>query len=125
MHKRKPTLLAHQQDAQSVQLQLRVDKDILDFTGHFKTFPILPGVTQIDWVIHYANTFLGVPTSFKGMEVIKFQEQILPDTIINLDLMWDSGKQKLSFTYSSIDTSRTEEVVKHSSGKMKLGQKGE
>lgn len=125
MHKRKPTLLARQQDAQSVQLQLRVDKDILDFTGHFKTFPILPGVTQIDWAIHYANEFLKVPTSFKGMEVIKFQEPILPDTIINLDLMWDSDKQKLAFTYSSIDTNRTEEVVKHSSGKMKLGQKGE
>ncbi|MGF1755267.1 3-hydroxyacyl-ACP dehydratase [Vibrio makurazakiensis] len=125
MQKRKPTLLAHQQSDQGVLLQLRVDEDILDFTGHFKAFPILPGVTQIDWAIHYANKFLNVPTGFKGMEVIKFQEPILPNSIISLDLMWDSEKQKLSFNYLSNDATREEPVVKHSSGKMKLGNKGE
>lgn len=126
MNKRKPTLLSHQLSEFHVELELRVDEDILDFKGHFKDFPILPGVTQIDWAIHYANEFLQVPTSFKGMEVIKFQEPILPNAIVALRLTWDASKQKLAFQYASkpkAEDGQAETI--HSSGKMKLGFKGE
>ena len=126
MNKRKPTLLSHQLNEAHVELELRVDEDILDLKGHFKDFPILPGVTQIDWAIHYANEFLHVPTSFKGMEVIKFQEPILPNSVITLRLDWDAEKQKLAFQYTSHpQTVDGESETVHSSGKMKLGSKGE
>ncbi|MBW3696324.1 3-hydroxyacyl-ACP dehydratase [Vibrio sp. T187] len=120
MKKRKPTLLSHQITDQSITIQMQVDDDILDFQGHFKGFPILPGVTQIDWAIYYAREYLNVPESFKGMEVIKFQEPILPNANVTLSLDWDENKQKLAFRYSSEEGSIT-----HASGKMKLGHKGE
>ncbi len=118
MAKRKPTLLACEQTEQNVLLTLKVDSDILDFKGHFNHFPLLPGVTQIDWAIHYARDYLDTPSQFKGMEVIKFQEPILPDSEIELSLSWDADKSKLAFIYRSI---RDGEQVTHSSGKMKLG----
>ncbi|HAS6134267.1 TPA: 3-hydroxyacyl-ACP dehydratase [Vibrio vulnificus] len=116
--KRKPTVLASQVDGHSATLQLRVDHDLLDFSGHFTHFPLLPGVTQIDWAMFYGQTLLQCPAAFKGMEVIKFQEPILPDAQVTLSLVWDESKAKLQFSYTS---SRDGKRVSHSSGKMKLG----
>ncbi len=122
MAKRKPTLLAHQQSDNQALLTLKVDHDIKDFEGHFTHFPLLPGVTQIDWAIFYARQFLSTPAHFKGMEVIKFQEPILPNAEVTLSLTWDESKHKLAFTYQS---QRGDETVIHSSGKMKLGDASE
>ncbi|MPW37187.1 3-hydroxyacyl-ACP dehydratase [Vibrio sp. B1Z05] len=119
MHKRKPTIIdVNCADTQAT-LQLKVDADILDFCGHFSHFPLLPGVSQIDWALFYAVEYLNTPAVFKGMEVIKFQEPILPDAQVTLDLNWDSDKQKLSFKFRS---QQGELLVIHSSGKMKLGK---
>ncbi|WP_295892002.1 3-hydroxyacyl-ACP dehydratase [uncultured Vibrio sp.] len=118
MVKRKPTLIESDIHSPSAQLTLKVDADILDFSGHFNHFPLLPGVTQIDWAIFYGVELLHTPPAFKGMEVIKFQEPILPDSIVQLSLSWDEVKHKLSFKYTSM---RDAEEVTHSSGKMKLG----
>ncbi|MGN2717297.1 ApeI family dehydratase [Aliivibrio fischeri] len=84
MIKRKPSILTTKDisvnEAQpSVLICMRVDDDILDFTGHFPNHPLLPGVSQVDWAIHYAKQYLNVHSNFKGMEVLKFQEPILPN----------------------------------------------
>lgn len=120
MDKRKPTVIAVDTVENESILTLNVSGDITDFKGHFKSFPILPGVTQIDWALHYAVQELGAPGFFKGMEVIKFQEPILPEATIQLSLKWDADKSKLSFNYTSNNGEQT-----HSSGKMKLGEKSE
>ncbi|ADT86695.1 3-hydroxyacyl-ACP dehydratase [Vibrio furnissii] len=122
MTKRKPTLLATDIHPSQATLSLRVDADILDFSGHFPNFALLPGVTQIDWAIFYANQYLATPTQFKGMEVIKFQEPILPDMTVALVLNWDADKQKLAFQYRS---ERDGNPVVHASGKMKLGERSD
>lgn len=119
MEKRKPTIIAVENKENSVTLTMKVDADILDFRGHFTHFPLLPGVSQIDWALHYAIEHLQTPPTFKGMEVIKFQEPILPDSTVDLSLVWDGEKQKLAFKYSSL---RDEQLIIHSSGKMKLGE---
>ncbi len=120
MDKRKPNIIAVDTVENESTLTLHVSADITAFKGHFKSFPILPGVTQIDWALHYAVHELNVPGFFKGMEVIKFQEPILPDATIQLSLKWDADKNKLSFSYTSNNGEQT-----HSSGKMKLGEKSE
>ncbi|ELO1811309.1 3-hydroxyacyl-ACP dehydratase [Vibrio fluvialis] len=122
MTKRKPTLLATDIQPSQATLSLRVDADILDFSGHFPQFALLPGVSQIDWAIFYACELLSTPDQFKGMEVIKFQEPILPDMEVTLTLNWDADKQKLAFQYRS---ERDSHPVVHSSGKMKLGERSD
>lgn len=122
MVKRKPTILTKQILASQAILELRADADILDFTGHFTHFPLLPGVSQIDWAIYYAGKYLHTPGSFKGLEVLKFKEPILPDGKVTLKLAWCSEKLKLSFQYYS---EHDDLVTVHSSGKIKLGESDE
>lgn len=117
MKKRKPQVLSHQVKNHTVTLTLKVDSDIQDFEGHFPTFPLLPGVTQLDWVLYYAQRYLNLSQPFIGMEVVKFQEPILPNSVVHLSLSWDPVKGKLQFIYTS-ETSTT-----HSSGKIKLGHR--
>lgn len=118
MEQRKPTITEVHVEDKSATIIMKVDANILDFRGHFTHFPLLPGVSQIDWALFYAIEYLGTPPLFKGMEVIKFQEPILPDSVVTLKLTWDDDKQKLAFKYSSHTPDR---LVIHSSGKMKLG----
>tara|TARA_Y100001956_G_C4128762_1_gene192088 strand:- start:6 stop:374 length:369 start_codon:yes stop_codon:yes gene_type:complete len=122
MEKRKPTITRTEVKENNAVLEFKVDADILDFRGHFAHFPLLPGVSQIDWALHYAIETLQTPSVFKDMEVIKFQEPIRPDMNVTLELSWDESKQKLTFKYSSL---HDEQIVTHSSGKMKLGEKSE
>ena len=130
MTKRKPTIMTVVEiDAESnvsavmkkgkgVIISMRTDDDIIDFQGHFTKQPLLPGVTQIDWAIFYGIKYLGALTSFLGMEVIKFQNAIQPNTQIELQLSWQAEKNKLYFTYVS-----SEGV--HSSGRILLGDSDE
>lgn len=124
MTKRKPTIISTQTQAQdanqpSVVITMRVDDDILDFTGHFANHPLLPGVTQVDWAIYYGQIHLQANSVFQGMEVLKFQEPILPNTEVELELRWVKDKEKLYFAFSS---KQGESVNKHSSGRILLGQ---
>ncbi|WP_086982154.1 ApeI family dehydratase [Vibrio aphrogenes] len=134
---RKPQLIKHQHHHQehAVTLWLQVDADIEDFKGHFAQFPLLPGVTQIDWAIFYAQQFLQAPAHFQGMEVIKFQEPILKNSLVTLNLTWHRDKQKLYFHYYSQPQDRSQqersqhdhsqqqdETRTHSSGRILLGE---
>lgn len=124
MTKRKPTIISTQTQAQdenqpSVVITMRVDDDILDFTGHFANHPLLPGVTQVDWAIYYGQVYLQANSVFQGMEVLKFQEPILPNTEVELELRWVKDKEKLYFAFSS---KQGESMSKHSSGRILLGQ---
>jgi len=114
--KTKPTVLSCTESENSVELLLKVDADIHYFLGHFEGHPILPGVAQIDWVIFFAKQYLNIFSIFDGMEVIKFQVPILPDSEITLILKWDKEKAKLYFTYLS-------DLGKHASGRIKLREK--
>ena len=119
MEKRKPTLKHIEMTDHTAAIEMCVDADILDFQGHFSHFPLLPGVSQIDWALFYATQYLNTPPVFKGMEVIKFQEPILPDMHVTLTLSWDAEREKLTFKYTSLDHAH---LIVHSSGKMKLGE---
>ena len=114
--KRKPSILDQQPLENGVLLTLKVDGDIVDFEGHFPGYPLLPGVTQIDWAYHYGRTVLNTPEIFQGMEVIKFFKPIAPNSTVELRLCWRNEKKKLEFTFQSPEG-------KHSSGRILLVEK--
>jgi len=119
VNKRKPTVIETQLTGNSAVLTLKVDGNIVDFQGHFSSYPLLPGVTQIDWAVYYGRTLFDIPSEFGGMDVIKFQEPIQPDSIVELALNWIAEKEKLQFSFYSV-AEGTSKRVTHSSGRIKL-----
>ncbi|KES18254.1 FabA-like domain protein [Gilliamella apicola SCGC AB-598-I20] len=83
-------------------IEITIPPDLFWFKGHFPTQPLLPGVTQLNWVIDYARKLFNPNLSIASIEVIKFQSPILPNDNLKLTLIWDEVNQKLKFTYSFI-----------------------
>ncbi|MDY4374528.1 ApeI family dehydratase [Pectobacterium carotovorum] len=104
-------------ETSQVELMLQVDPELFWFKGHFTGQPLLPGVAQLDWVMHYATTVLAQGWTFLSIENIKFQQPILPGKTLRLVLTWYAGKQQLTFSYTILED-ETERTA--SSGKIKL-----
>lgn len=110
----KPTIIEQHLTDNGVTLLLRIDPEIIYLEGHFNHYPLLAGVVQLDWAVFYGKKLLACNTVFSGMEVVKFQQPILPNMLILLTLRWDKEKQKLYFSYTSGEDNN------HSSGRIKM-----
>ncbi|KGA31822.1 ApeI family dehydratase [Pectobacterium brasiliense] len=104
-------------ETSQVELMLQAEPELFWFKGHFTGQPLLPGVAQLDWVMHYATTVLAQGWTFLSIENIKYQQPILPGKTLRLVLTWNAGKQQLTFSYTILD-GETERTA--SSGKIKL-----
>lgn len=108
-----PHIINQQNNAEADEstITLKIPNNLVYLEGHFPGRPILPGVVQIKWALHYGKELTGQNMVFKGLEALKFQHVIQPDQQINLKLNWDHLKNKLSFSYTSKNTI-------HSSGRI-------
>lgn len=112
-----PVELSCQQQADRAELVLLVDADLFWFQGHFPAQPILPGVAQLDWVMHYGIALLAPDKRFSAIENIKFQQPILPGKTLRLTLSWQEAKNWLLFDFHILDG---EQPLRASSGKIAL-----
>jgi 3-hydroxymyristoyl/3-hydroxydecanoyl-(acyl carrier protein) dehydratase len=97
-----------------VLLEITAPARLQYFDGHFDVAPILPGVVQVDWAIHYGRQYFDLPAQFKGMSQLKFQQVIGPEKPVQLELAYDAAKHSLRFSYSSA-------AGQHASGRVALG----
>ncbi|MEN5016005.1 hydroxymyristoyl-ACP dehydratase [Erwinia sp. Eh17-17] len=111
-----PVELALHQQGDEAELLLRVDPDLFWFQGHFPGQPLLPGVAQLDWVIHYGTALLAPGKQFACVDNIKFQQPILPGATLKLTLTWQAEKG-LSFRYQLVGEG---DLHPASSGKIRL-----
>lgn len=95
-------------------LELTVPADLLYFDGHFAQAPVLPGVVQVDWAIHYGAIHVGPNGTFAGIQALKFQQMIRPGQPVRLELVRDTVKGQLQFRYFS-------EAGAHASGRILFG----
>ncbi|GLS27433.1 hypothetical protein [Marinibactrum halimedae] len=70
----------------SATFQCKVPSCLKWFNGHFEGFQILPGVAQLDWVMHLLHE-CGVSDQFTGFERLKFSRPIRPDEELQIRLM--------------------------------------
>ena len=71
--------------------------DLVYFGGHFATFPLVPGVVELQWV---RNLIAPQPWSKQRViriENLKYQQFIRPHDKVSVELKYDEGKNKLSF----------------------------
>jgi len=98
-----PRVLSQQRQATKVRLELAVPSELECFTGHFPQHPILPGVVQLAWAVHFASTSFGCAPVYQQMAGIKFQRVIGPDQQLVLELDFDASKDELAFRYFDAD----------------------
>ncbi|MDC9615690.1 hydroxymyristoyl-ACP dehydratase [Xenorhabdus khoisanae] len=116
----KPIEIHRERPAQNEAIiQLYLDPDLAWFRGHFPIQPLLPGVAQIDWVMHYAETLLAPDWSFSSIEMVKFQFPLQPRDKLLLKMTWAEEKQLLAFSYE-VEVSNGSEHQTASQGKIKL-----
>lgn len=107
----------HQAQPQQAEIVLSLDPSLFWFRGHFAVQPLLPGVAQMDWVMHYATTLLAPGWHFHSFQNVKFQSPLLPETLVTLTLNWQEARQMLSFSYQRHNG---EDRQTCSSGKIRL-----
>ena len=85
----------------SLTLVCRIPTELIYFDGHFDQSPILPGIVQVHWAEAFGRHYFPISGKFTQLEQVKFQQVIKPETEITLQLNYETGKNKLSFSYSS------------------------
>ncbi|MCX7208126.1 MAG: AMP-binding protein [Proteobacteria bacterium] len=86
------------------------------FDGHFTSAAILPGVAQVDWALCLARELFELPAQFLRMEVLKFQQVILPNSQIQLELKTLNKGEETMLTFKFVSA-----VGTHASGRIVLG----
>ncbi|ENT4822267.1 TPA: beta-hydroxyacyl-ACP dehydratase [Citrobacter farmeri] len=107
----------HQAHPQQIEVILHLDPSLFWFSGHFAVQPLLPGVAQMDWVMHYATTLLAPGWRFRSIQNVKFQAPLLPENTVTLTLSWQEARQLLTFSYQRHDGDARHTA---SSGKIRL-----
>ncbi|WP_428944152.1 hydroxymyristoyl-ACP dehydratase [Pantoea sp. FN060301] len=107
----------HQAHLQQLKIALHLNPDLFWFKGHFAVQPLLPGVAQLDWVMHYATGVLVPGWRFHSIQNVKFQAPLLPEMTVTLALNWQEDRQLLAFSYQSHDGEARHTA---SSGKIRL-----
>lgn len=72
------------------------------FDGHFPAAAILPGVIQLDWAIRCARDCFALAGPVCGLEILKFQQPVLPGTRLSVALQWKPETRAVTFRSTSV-----------------------
>lgn len=95
-----PPILHSNIGIDNIELRLLVAADLEYFKGHFPEQAVLPGVTQLDWAVRLGCQHFGYSEAVANLEVLKFQQLILPGQEVTLSISNNAAKGKLTFAYS-------------------------
>jgi acyl-coenzyme A synthetase/AMP-(fatty) acid ligase len=79
--------------------ELRVPPTLVHFAGHFPGLPILPGVVQIDWALHFAAEHVPGVRDIVSIERLKFMAPVPPGAILQLTIAHDASRRRVPFGY--------------------------
>lgn len=90
-----------EQSDESLTLSLTISRDVYYFSGHFPQAPILPGVVQVHWALHFIEQYFGKNISdYQYLDALKFQVIIAPEYQVKFTIN-KMTNDKFSFNYSS------------------------
>jgi 3-hydroxymyristoyl/3-hydroxydecanoyl-(acyl carrier protein) dehydratase len=108
-----PDILQENWLESTVVLELEFPPEMFQFQGHFREYPVMPGVAQLDIAIQLAQRYFKQSISLSEVTHLKFKKVIPPETILTLTLTTKLEKSAITFEYGCANG-----VV--SSGVMKL-----
>lgn len=95
-----PPILSSNIGSDNIELRLNIRADLPYFNGHFPEQAVLPGVTQLDWAVRLGCEHFGYNAAIANIEVLKFQQLILPGQEVTLSISNNAAKAKLTFAYN-------------------------
>lgn len=95
-----PPILHSDIGTDTIEFRLLVSAELDYFKGHFPEQAVLPGVTQLDWAVRLGCEHFGYCEAVANLEVLKFQQLILPGQEVTLSISNNAAKGKLTFAYS-------------------------
>ena len=98
-----PQIISQKDTEDGISWQLFVAAELDYFKGHFEEQAVLPGVTQLDWAIQLGCEAFGYQVEVASLEVLKFQQLLLPDSQVELLISHNTAKAKLTFSYRDGD----------------------
>ncbi len=113
---RLPEEVTREQQGDVLLLRLFIPANLYYFDGHFPGRPVLPGVVQTHWAVHYGRGHWGDLGEFTDLEAVKFQQVVTANQTLLLRLEYLRDKGKLYFSYTS--TGANEEPIAHASGRV-------
>ena len=81
----------------------RVPLDLAYFGGHFASFPLVPGVVELQWVRDLAVRYPWGNQRVVRVENLKYQQFVRPHDEIRIGLQYDAEKNKLAFKITAED----------------------
>ena len=94
-----PRILSRSSTGTALHLRLQLASDLVFFDGHFEGAPILAGVVQVDWAVRFAQDAFAISNGQTTIEALKFFRILPSGSEINLDIVYESEKHRLSFRY--------------------------
>ena len=79
---------------QQIEAQVHLNADHPHFAGHFPGFPILPAVSQVDYVCRLIEATTGQRTLVKNLKRCKFTAMLRPSTVVNVKVEHANGQAK-------------------------------
>lgn len=99
-----PVVQSVERSGNKLVLILWVPEDLDYFPGHFPQYPVLPGVTQLLWVRHFAKLHLDFSGSVRRMSQVKFKSMVRPGTTLTMTLKFDPEEEKLHYSIANADS---------------------
>ena len=96
-----PTVNWLERGDHAARLEFTADADLAMFDGHFPEAPVLPGVAQLDWAVHFGREAFKPAGEPLRIEQLKFQALVRPDMRVTLALEWAPEAGALTFRYTS------------------------
>ena len=94
-------MVGREEQGDALLLSLFIPANLYYFDGHFPGRPVLPGVVQTHWAVHYGREHWGELGDFSGLEAVKFQQIVIANQTLQLRLEYQPDKGKLYFAYTS------------------------
>lgn len=85
------------------EFDLPIPDDLSCLEGHFKAFPVVPGVLQLDWVIRYALEWRGGEPGSLQVDGLKFKRPLLPGQCATLTLDANDTLDRFRFRLADAD----------------------
>ena len=101
----RPTIIHLELSNERALIALHVPDNLSWFDWHFPDQKVLPGVVQIDWAGKFSRALFVGSCVFKQLTNIKFKTMVLPNTSMQLELIYDAEKANIKFHFFNAEDS--------------------